>query len=496
MAVFFSTANPKKSWPLPAVRAATAHAHASRKTQPLHPRPLGPRQQSDLPSAHNAADRGAFAPTPVAPATFDACLRPRQRPPPSPFLSTSLSSTFLILLTTPMTTSPSDDFITGQGAGWRAGYLAGVMAERRRAGGGGDGSNAPGGLVPVETSEPLLQTPGFSTGKTMMELLSSFASRRAALHPGSPLLGSLMGDWSGLFEAEVLSQMDPTSRAVLAQVNRAGRDAVRLPANLACAGRTVGVPLKLGDFVGSAGRLAWAQANRCPWVALTCCLVAQGGHLEALQWALEHGCPWAPETCWFAALGGHLDVVEWLIATTGAHVDYASPGTSGTTLVYVAAEMGHVDMLGWLIGAGADVNTVAANTAGATPLLVAIGNGHVHVVELLLAAPGVNVNLAFTGTCATPLSVAAQDGQTDVVGLLLAAPGVDVNLARISGATPLFFAAGKGHLRVVEQLIAAPGVDVNQARRNGATPLSIALARGHVDVAQKLRAAGATEPHG
>jgi hypothetical protein len=41
-----------------------------------------------------------------------------------------------------MTTSPSDDFITGQGAGWRAGYLAGVMAERRRAGGGGGGSNA------------------------------------------------------------------------------------------------------------------------------------------------------------------------------------------------------------------------------------------------------------------------------------------------------------------------------------------------------------------
>jgi len=58
-----------------------------------------------------------------------------------------------------MTTSPSDDFITGQGAGWRSGYLAGVMAERRRAWGlgagdwglgawapgGGGGSNAPGG---------------------------------------------------------------------------------------------------------------------------------------------------------------------------------------------------------------------------------------------------------------------------------------------------------------------------------------------------------------
>jgi len=57
-----------------------------------------------------------------------------------------------------MTTSPSDDFVNGQGAGWRAGYLAGVMAERHR----GGGSN-----------------------------------------PGSPLLGSLMENWSSLFEPGV-----------------------------------------------------------------------------------------------------------------------------------------------------------------------------------------------------------------------------------------------------------------------------------------------------
>ena len=115
----------------------------------------------------------------------------------------------------------------------------------------------------------------------------------APLHPGSPLLGRLLEEWSSLFEAEVLPRMDPPSRAVLAQVNRAGRDAVRLsPADLACAGRTVGVPLKLVNFVGSVGRLAWAQSNGCPWEAGLCSLVAQGGDLTALQWAREHGCPW------------------------------------------------------------------------------------------------------------------------------------------------------------------------------------------------------------
>jgi hypothetical protein len=153
-----------------------------------------------------------------------------------------------------MTTSPSDDFTSGYGAGWRAGFLA--ARQDREPPGGGGGSNA----------------------------------------PRSPLLGRLLDEWPGLFEAEVLPLMDPTDRAVLAQVSRAGRDAVRLPANLACAGRTVGVRLKLADFVGSAGRLAWAKANGCPWQARTCDIVATGGHARALLWALEHHCPWRNET--------------------------------------------------------------------------------------------------------------------------------------------------------------------------------------------------------
>ena len=40
---------------------------------------------------------------------------------------------------------------------------------------------------------------------------------------------------------------------------RTGRDAVRLSTSRR------GAKLKLADFGGSAGRLAWAQANRCPW---------------------------------------------------------------------------------------------------------------------------------------------------------------------------------------------------------------------------------------
>jgi hypothetical protein len=44
-------------------------------------------------------------------------------------------------------------------------------------------------------------------------------------------------------------------------------------------------PLKLAEFVGSVGRLAWARANGCPWGKRTCALAAAGGRLEARQWS-------------------------------------------------------------------------------------------------------------------------------------------------------------------------------------------------------------------
>jgi len=176
-----------------------------------------------------------------------------------------------------MTASPSDDFISEHGAGWRAGFLAGERTASRRAGveaGGGGGSNA----------------------------------------PGSPLLGRLLVEWPGLFEAEVLPRLDPTTRAMLAQVGRAGRDAVRLPANLAIAGRTVGVKLKLRDFIGSAKWLAWAKENGCPWVAQTCDFLVSRGHPDALKWAQVHHCPWNSTTLRNAATRGDVGVVEWVTA--------------------------------------------------------------------------------------------------------------------------------------------------------------------------------------
>jgi hypothetical protein len=78
-----------------------------------------------------------------------------------------------------------------------------------------------------------------------------------------------------LFEGEVLARRD---RAVLAQNGWPWQRAVvraagpgRRGGALPIAGKSAGVPRMLGEFVGTVQPLAWAQANGCPWEAITCC---------------------------------------------------------------------------------------------------------------------------------------------------------------------------------------------------------------------------------
>ena len=100
----------------------------------------------------------------------------------------------------------------------------------------------------------------------------------------STLLGRLLGEWPDVFDFEVLPLLDATTRALLlGRVGQACRDAVLRSPKLPCAGRTVGVPLKIKEFVVSIQLLAWAKANDCPWDARVCALAAWGGHLESAE---------------------------------------------------------------------------------------------------------------------------------------------------------------------------------------------------------------------
>jgi hypothetical protein len=143
----------------------------------------------------------------------------------------------------------------------------------------------------------------------------------------SPLLGGLLEYLPEVLAAEVLSRVDPTDLVMFGQVGRACRAAVvafGVPREVETSDDdgdsegstgegTEGVPLllRVEDFVGSVERLAWAEAEGCPWGEAVCALAAGGGHLQVLKWARENRYPWDWQTCACAARGGHLEVLKW-----------------------------------------------------------------------------------------------------------------------------------------------------------------------------------------
>ena len=153
--------------------------------------------------------------------------------------------------------------------------------------------------------------------------------------------------------------------------------------------------------------------------------------------------------------------------------------------LFVAAELGHGQIVRDLLEASADKDLAAID--GATPLYVAVQNGHEEVVRALLDA-GADRNSKTDDGCA-PLHMAAEKGNPVIVRALLNA-GAEPDSLRKNGCTPLFIAAQEGHTDVVCVFLGA-GANKDLARTSGATPLHVAAAYGHAAVVSVLLDAGA-----
>jgi len=170
----------------------------------------------------------------------------------------------------------------------------------------------------------------------------------------SPLLGPLL-ELPEVFAAEVLPRLDPADLALVARVGRASR-AVVVASSLPRAGASVGVPLKIKDFVESIELLAWAKENGCPWVARTCAVIARHGNLQVLRRARGHDCPWDSSTCAAAAEGGHLEVLvwarehgcPWMLDYDPDEEPFHGDDRNDFDCGMLAARGGHLDVLRWL----------------------------------------------------------------------------------------------------------------------------------------------------
>ncbi|XVF04858.1 hypothetical protein REPUB_Repub05bG0121500 [Reevesia pubescens] len=105
------------------------------------------------------------------------------------------------------------------------------------------------------------------------------------------------------------------------------------------------------------------------------------------------------------------DDIDDLIRTASMGVSLDSKDSQGRTALHMAAANGHLDMVEYLIGSGADVN--ASNVENNTPLHWACLNGHVEVVKKLVLS-GANLSLLNSHE-RTPLDEAVSMGKMDVI---------------------------------------------------------------------------------
>eukprot|EP00095_Tigriopus_kingsejongensis_P010708 maker-scaffold179_size282488-snap-gene-1.25 protein:Tk10708 transcript:maker-scaffold179_size282488-snap-gene-1.25-mRNA-1 annotation:"ankyrin repeat and kh domain-containing protein 1" len=220
-------------------------------------------------------------------------------------------------------------------------------------------------------------------------------------------------------------------------------------------------------------------------------LAACGGHVDLAMLLLERGANieevndegYTP--LMEASREGHEEMVA-LLLSQGADINAQTEETQETALT-LACCGGFLEVADFLIKAGADIELGAS-----TPLMEASQEGHLDLVRYLLEA-GANVN-AVTTTSDTALTYACENGHTDVADLLLNA-NAELEHESEGGRTPLMKAARSGHLSTVKFLI-EKGADVSRATSNNDhTPLSLACGSGHQGVVEVLLHHGADPYH-
>jgi ankyrin repeat protein len=157
-----------------------------------------------------------------------------------------------------------------------------------------------------------------------------------------------------------------------------------------------------------------------------------------------------------AAMQGNSAAVRSLLKEK---VDVDAAQGDGTTALHWAAFRDDLEMVKWLLAAGANVKATTREGA-ITPLFMACTNGNAATIEAMLKA-GADAN-AVNGNGTTALMTAAASGSVDAVKLLLDR-GADAKAKEhVHGQTALMFAAALNRHEVVA-LLMARGAEPNVA---------------------------------
>ena len=156
----------------------------------------------------------------------------------------------------------------------------------------------------------------------------------------------------------------------------------------------------------------------------------------------------------------------------------------GCTPLIHAAMIGDINVMKFLIDAGADVNR--NDCKGNTALLISSQQDRSDIVKLLINS-GADVNIP-DKTGKTALMMASEQGNDNMIVVLLKS-GADVNTVDSDDATALSIAISTDRRRCIEVLVDA-GASVNIRNDRGETPLMFAARNGDISLIRLLLKSG------
>ncbi|KAJ3094159.1 hypothetical protein HDU97_008410 [Phlyctochytrium planicorne] len=150
--------------------------------------------------------------------------------------------------------------------------------------------------------------------------------------------------------------------------------------------------------------------------------------------------------------------------------------------VLVAAQRGHVGIVGFLLGTGFGCPSGRGNLA----LDVAASNGHLEVVRILLERCDVRPS-------SVPIRMAAENGHLDVIRLLLRSSwGLEPEeIPDAFDGNAFMRAARHGHVDIVRLLLTVIKIDVSEVLDEA---LCLAARFGHVEIVKLILRTGSVDP--
>lgn len=175
-----------------------------------------------------------------------------------------------------------------------------------------------------------------------------------------------------------------------------------------------------------------------------------------------------------AAESNHPQLIKVLL-DHGADINAKT--SKGETALHLAAAAGNVEVAKKLIYSGLPIDSIDDN--GSIPLHYAIRNNRRSIILLLTNLPKSLTSRLNHGLTSNPslLHYAVIKNDEEFFNLALKNSGVDLNARTKDGETPLHFAIIYNRLKLIYELVKR-GADVNAQSSNGETPLHFAAALG------------------